>query len=167
MKSYPYKPTLWVGPFSFLVMGALAYVYYTKTINHEAFDFKGLHYEGDTALWIHSGITVFCVSMSIMGLAIIYEMLFGAEKIIKITDSDIAMPSLLFKRETTLKFEDIIELEERGHDKNLFLILKARHDRTSISSTMLNAADYEEIRDILLTKSFAGKQIIKNAQKPQ
>ena len=152
IKSYPYAPKIWVGPLSFVLFGGLGYYLYNSEQRHEDFNYKGLHFEGATADWIHLTFSGLLALLSLMSLNTTYQRFFGEKKTVDITATDITTPKALFADRATIKFSDIIYLGEQCHRSNRTLVAMTRVDKCVISSLNLSKKDYEEIRGILIAK---------------
>lgn len=153
MKQYAYGGKPWTGPICALFFGGIAYFCYSQGTSHANFDYKGLHYEGDTAFYLHMGLAGISLLFALGGLAVIFQQLSVEQKFIEVTPLDITMPKLLFKDKTTIRFADIVKLQEQKIHGNYILTVKSAQEKIDISSVGLkDKANYEEIKTQLAAK---------------
>lgn len=152
MKQYPYGANKFAAVIGILFFGGLAYFSYNKGVSHADFDYKGLHYTGDTAFYIYMGLAGISMLLTIGGLAIFLQQLSG-KQFIEVTALDITMPKMLFRDKTTIRFADIIKLEEKIMKKNHTLIVRTAREKIEITRlTLQSNENYEEIKALLFSK---------------
>lgn len=152
MKQYPYGNSKWATALAVLFFGAIAYFFYIQGASRADFDYKGLHYEGDTAFYLHMGLAGLSLLFVIGGVSILLQQLSG-KQFIEVTALDITMPKMLLRDRTTIRFADIVKLEEKTIRKSHILTVRTAREKIEIARLALQSNEnYEEIKAILASK---------------
>ncbi|PZQ44513.1 MAG: hypothetical protein DI551_09970 [Micavibrio aeruginosavorus] len=157
-KTYNYQSKIVPTLLGLILFGAMSWFFISRGMNHEAFDYKGAHFEADAAIYIHYGFGVLCTVFTLMSLYALFQRFAGEPKVIEVTATEIILPKLLLADKKVLRFADISSVKETAIKKQRILEIKAAQEKGSVSSALLTKEEYEEIKQTILEKSSVNQQ---------